>query len=147
MTQLGASGSADRATSYIYGAGGLLASMTDANGFTRNYAYDIAGRQIRESYTRSDAEAVVYEEALLTRYDIGGRMTEQMAARKVGGIWQAGDISKTSYNGFGDIAATKINNSTFEQQNKYDTAGRLWATNSGDGIWKYFGYDKMVIRP
>ncbi|MBL7373227.1 RHS repeat protein, partial [Escherichia coli] len=40
--QSGATNAPTRVTTYSYGAGGRLGSMTDASGFTRYYAYDVA---------------------------------------------------------------------------------------------------------
>ncbi len=39
-------------------------------------------------------------------------------------------------------SASDIASKGWQQENKYDLAGRVWATDSGDGVWKYFGYDK-----
>src|SRR5207237_10860166 len=40
----------DRITSFTYGAGGRLASMTDAAGQVHNYGYDVAGRPVADRY-------------------------------------------------------------------------------------------------
>ncbi len=42
-----------RVTTYAYGAGGRLSSTTDADGKTRSYLYDVAGRTVLEYYTRT----------------------------------------------------------------------------------------------
>ncbi|MCB5425960.1 LysM peptidoglycan-binding domain-containing protein [Altererythrobacter sp. CC-YST694] len=68
-------------------------------------------------------------------------MVEQKVAAWINNAWQPGDVSRTEYNAFGDLVRSGINGA-WQQENKYDAAGRMWASNSGDGIWKYFGYDK-----
>ena len=141
--QAGSANAAARATSYNYGAGGLLASVTDATGQTRSYAYDKAGRAIRDQYTRTESDGTTtHTEAVLSSFDVLGRTSEQTLATLNAALWNKGDYSTTAYNAYGDVASLTINGSSFAQENKYDAAGRLWATNSGDGVWKYFGYDK-----
>lgn len=139
--QSGAGGAAARATTYSYGAGGRLASMTDAAGFTRSYAYDVMGRVKREQYTRVTAAGGAVTEALATRYDLAGRATYQGTAAWNGSGFSVVDYSQTQYNGFGDVWR-QGSNGQFQTENSYDNAGRLTATTAGDGIWKFFGYDR-----
>lgn len=138
----------DRVTQYQYGAGGLLSKMTDAEGNETEYFYDKRGLTLVEQYTRTESDGTtVHTEARLSSHDQLGRVIEQTVGEKVGGVWAKGDITSMAYNAFGDVVATGINksgtaSSTWQQQNKYDLAGRMWATNSGDGVWKYVGYDQ-----
>ena len=75
--QAGSANAAARTTTYSYGAGGRLASMTDASGFTRNYAYDVMGRVRRESYVRTTSGGASVTEATGSAYDLGGRVIGQ----------------------------------------------------------------------
>ncbi|WP_432199761.1 polymorphic toxin-type HINT domain-containing protein [Erythrobacter sp. W53] len=139
----GQSGSAERVTTYTYD-GGKLRTMTDAEGFTRYYWYDNAGRQNLEYYKRvkSDGTYAATFDGVATSYDVLGRVTLKQQRIHNGSAWvNDGPSAVTTYNAHGDVASVAIGGVT-QTQNKYDAAGRLWATNSGDGVWKYFGYDK-----
>jgi YD repeat-containing protein len=139
--QSGATNTPARTTTYAYAAGGRLASMTDASGFTRNYAYDAMGRVKKESYTRITAAGGSVTDASATRYDLAGRKIFQGAAKASGGGFAMLDYRQTLYNGYGDIWKQGVNG-LFQSENIYDNAGRLTATNGGDGAWKLFGYDR-----
>ncbi|WP_156915579.1 putative toxin [Caenibius tardaugens] len=142
--QAAVNGNLARTTTYTYGACGRLASMTDAGGNVRTYAYDVAGRLVLESYVRAQATGTAITEAIGHRYDVLGRNLGQAYYTKPSSTWNllsSGDVSSLQYNAHGDV--TKIGvNGLWQQENKYDAAGRVWATNTGDGAWKYFGYDK-----
>jgi YD repeat-containing protein len=142
--QAAVNGSSARTTTYAYGAGGRLASMTDAGGYVHSYYYDVAGRMVLESYVRANAAGGSSTEAVGHRYDVLGRNLGQAYYVKSGSNWnfQSGnDYSTLQYNAYGDVTKIGING-LWQQENKYDAAGRVWATNSGDGVWKYYGYDK-----
>ncbi|MCB5426409.1 LysM peptidoglycan-binding domain-containing protein [Altererythrobacter sp. CC-YST694] len=140
--------SSARVTTYTYSTGGRLSSMTNAEGDVRNYFYDIAGRLTLETYSRttyvSGGSTVTAEEGIGYRFDALGRSLGQGFYKKVSGSWQfqsTNDWSSMEYDAFGDVVRVGVNGA-WQQQNQYDLAGRIWASNSGDGIWKYFGYDK-----
>jgi len=141
---VGAGDAVSRVTTYSYD-GGKLATMIDAEGFVHRYKYDIAGRQTHDYYTRvkSDGSDAAPFEGALTIYDLLGRATEQYQATSTNqNTWvDNGPRAVTAYNANGEVAAVSVGGIA-QQENKYDAAGRLWATNSGDGVWKYFGYDK-----
>ncbi|WEJ98137.1 MAG: polymorphic toxin-type HINT domain-containing protein [Candidatus Sphingomonas phytovorans] len=139
--QSGATGAAARVTTYSYGAGGRLSSMTDASGFTRSYAYDIMGRVKKESYTRATAAGGTVTDAIATRYDLAGRTIYQGVAKLDGAGFTVVDYSETQYNNFGDVWKQGAHG-VWQSENLYDNAGRLTATNAGDGVWKFFGYDR-----
>ena len=46
-----------------------------------------------------------------------------------------------AYDAYGEIV-TKGANGMAQEHFAYDGAGRLWRTNSGDGVYKIYGYDK-----
>ncbi len=140
-TQSGATNAPARVTTYSYGAGGRLATMTDAAGFTRSYAYDVMGRVKKESYGRATAAGGIVTDALATRYDLAGRKIFQGVASWNGSAFAMLDYSQTQYNGYGEVWKSGVNG-LWQTENVYDNAGRLSATNSGDGVWKLFGYDR-----
>ena len=146
----GAGDAAARYTTYEYGTGGRLRTMTDAEGGVREYYYDTSGRLVLEYYQRatintSGSQSTVTE-GIGYRYDALGRNIGQAfyTSTNPTNSWSlasGADWTSVEYNSFGDVVKTGVNG-ILQQENQYDLAGRLWATNSGDGIWKYFGYDK-----
>jgi YD repeat-containing protein len=145
----------DRVTTYTYGAGGRLLTVTDAEGFTRSYGYDAAGNLVKDSYARrinttsssTSDWTTTSSEAILYQRDVLGRVVRQSSALNLGASgWNKLATQYTEYNAWGDVSrsGTNSNGSTILWQvtNQYDGAGRLTGTNSGDGVWKFFGYDK-----
>jgi len=156
LTELGGGGAAGRVTRYEYGAGGRLSEVIDAAGNSREFLYDIAGRLVLEHYDRTVANtngtSTTVHEAVGYRYDALGRNLGQAYYTGSGTAWQfkaGNDYTTMAYNAFGDLIAVAFNRSSsaiaskgWQQQNQYDLAGRLIATNAGDGLWKFFGYDR-----
>jgi YD repeat-containing protein len=141
MRKRGATGTAERVTTSTYGAGGRLVSSTDANGFTRNFDYDVLGRVKKESYTRLRADGSTVTDAIAARYDLMGRAVYRGVATQTGGSFTTLDYTQSEYNAFGEVIR-QGSNGLWQVTNVYDNIGRVLATNSGDGVWKYFGYDR-----
>lgn len=152
-----ANDSNDRITAYTYGAGGRLASTTDANGFTHTYSYDIAGRQVLDSYTRTKSDGTTVTEGQVTRYDLAGRVITQTNARNTGSAWvftselagnPAYDAVRLRYDTYGEMTGRGITVATpgtaaaYQEVFDYDAGGRLWHSNSGDGVDRFYVYDK-----
>ncbi|MDX8356530.1 DUF6531 domain-containing protein [Sphingopyxis terrae] len=137
----GSGDAASRITTYSYGAGGLLQSVSDASGYVHTYAYDKLGIRIRDQYSRVDAAGTSTLNAILIKVDALGRTVEQSIAAWTGSAWAKGDVSATEYDAFGSVSRSGING-LWQSENRYDAAGRLVATNAGDGVWKLFGYDR-----
>lgn len=139
----GGGDAAGRVTTYHYD-GDKLRWVADAGGFQRLYWYDIAGRETYNYYQRvgSNGTASTEYDGLLTNYDAAGRVIQQWQANNVLGMgWvDSGPRTATTYNAYGEATSVAVGGIT-QQQNQYDGAGRLVATNSGDGVWKHFGYD------
>ncbi|HEX8620555.1 MAG TPA: LysM peptidoglycan-binding domain-containing protein [Allosphingosinicella sp.] len=129
----------DRLTRYAYGAGGRMTAMTDATGNTYNYYYDAAGNVLRENYTRTKSDGTSATEGMLYTRDILGRVTSQALATW-NGSWAKGDRQDTEYNVYGDVSRRGINGG-WQEQFAYDGAGRVWRSNSGDGVWRFFVHD------
>ncbi|ARR56358.1 hypothetical protein HY78_24325 [Rhizorhabdus wittichii DC-6] len=162
-TQLGAAGTyaaADRVTTYRYADGGRLVGMVDAEGFAHSYYYDVAGRLKKDAYNRvvntnnttSSNTTTTIAEAQTSTYDLSGRVLTQSIYSTVAGTFKRIGLTSYQYNNFGQVtqqgtgtnSATDISAGTalYQVTNQYDAAGRLIGTNSGDGVWKFFGYDK-----
>src|SRR5262249_40313330 len=122
---------------------GKLLSTTDASGFTKTFAYDIAGRTVKVSYTRvlSDGTTNVTE-AQATQYDALGRGILQSVATYNSGTntWTFGDQSHTQYTIYGAVSAKGING-VYPQPLSYDSAGRVWRSTADDGTVKLYLYD------
>ncbi len=162
-TQLGATGTyaaADRVTTYRYADGGRLVGMVDAEGFAHSYYYDVAGRLKKDAYNRvvntnnttSSNATTTIAEAQASTYDLSGRVLTQSLYSTVGSTFKRVGLTSYQYNNFGQVtqqgtgtnSATDIASGTalYQVTNQYDAAGRLIGSNSGDGVWKFFGYDK-----
>jgi YD repeat-containing protein len=85
-----------RVTSFTYGAGGRLATMTDASGFVRTYQYDADGRTLKVGYTRTKSDGTSVTEAQATRYDAAGRAVFNAVASWNGSAWSFGDSSHSN---------------------------------------------------
>jgi YD repeat-containing protein len=140
----------DRITRNSYTAG-LLASTVTAfvsetnaailGAVTVTYAYDKGGNVLRESYNRRLSNDTTVLEARLYVRDILGRITEQSIAAKPGTAWVKGDTQNTQFNAYGEVAQRGING-LWQESFAYDLAGRVVKTNAGDGVWRFFLYDK-----
>lgn len=133
-----------------------------SNHLTRTFGYDLAGRTVLESYTRLKSDGTTsVTEGQVTRYDLAGRAITQTNARKVGGSWTFVqqiisatdyyyDAVRTRYNAFGEVTGRGITGGTsnpnvtavYQETFDYDTGGRLWKSNTGDGVVRFHLYDK-----
>uniref|UniRef100_UPI003747E67D hypothetical protein n=1 Tax=uncultured Sphingomonas sp. TaxID=158754 RepID=UPI003747E67D len=139
------SGGAERVTRNTYDAAGRLATSIDASGASTQYYYDAAGNLLRQSYERTRAnDSTVLEGVLYTR-DAAGRVVSQTIAQWNGSVWLRGDRQDTQYNAYGEVAQRGINGG-WQEQFAYDAAGRLWRSNAGDGVWRFFVHDKAGNR-
>ncbi|MFC4293402.1 hypothetical protein ACFOWX_13340, partial [Sphingorhabdus arenilitoris] len=143
----GAGDAATRVTRYGYEAGKLVWTI-DPSGFQRYHWYDAAGRLLHdEYYTRKDSNGNdLPRELKESRYDAAGRVTDQwVSADTAQGRIFATPVTRYTYNAYGDVTAVNVGTASqlgaVITANRYDAAGRLWATTSGDGVWKFFGYD------
>ncbi len=153
----------DRITTYSYGAGGRLAGVTDAAHFgaatpTHRYGYDAAGRLVRDSYVRN-ASGVDVTEAAITLYDRLGRAIVNTHAHLEGSAWVyttggSGtpyyDAVRTAYNAYGEVSGRGVTGGStapggapvYQEFFDYDAGGRLWRSNTGDGVLRFHLYDK-----
>ncbi len=133
----------DRITTYAYGANGRLASLTDPAGGVHAYYYDAAGNIVRDSYTRLKSDGTTsLNEGILYRRDLLGRMIGQAIATKISATsWTRGDGQNTAFNAYGEVASRGING-LWQESFTYNNRGLVEKTNSGDGVWRFFVYDK-----
>jgi YD repeat-containing protein len=130
-----------RATTYAYGPGGRLGSITDPAGQIHSYGYDAAGNLLRDSYTRAKSDGSTVNEAILYTRDLLGRVTSQAIATNNGTQWIRGDSQNTQYDAFGQVAQRGVNG-LWQESFTYNKRGLVEKTNSGDGVWRFFVYDR-----
>ncbi|MDR3660604.1 MAG: DUF4214 domain-containing protein, partial [Mycobacterium sp.] len=139
----------DRITTYAYGAGGRLASTTDASGFTKNFYYDRAGRVVAETYSRLKSDGTTVAEAMAFTYDALGRGVAQTTANQLantawtfggGQTVTFGDSNQVRYDAFGQITGKGVNG-LWQETYTYDMAGRQFSSTANDGTTKYYVYD------
>ncbi|MGK6317889.1 hypothetical protein, partial [Sphingomonas sp. DT-204] len=133
-------------TLYSYGPGGRLASMTDASGAERSYYYDVAGRKIGEAWHRLDSAGADHFEGISYGYDVLGRLTYQSFAEIRSDDWaDIGDRTGIAYDAFGEVTE-RSTNGIAQELFRYDRAGRVVASRTGDGVWRYHVYDAAGNR-
>ena len=137
----------NRITTYTYGAGGRLASMTDAEGFTRNYAYDVMGHVVRDSFVRLKANGTTVTDGVGYRYDALGRLIMQatITVNSPTSI-STGDRTWLRYNAFGEVTGKGMTSGSvgapvYQETFDYDAGGRMWRSTTGDGVTRLHLYD------
>ena len=129
----------DRVTRMQVDRFGHVMHTLDATGADRYASYNERGQVAKEWTARipgmeprwvpEDTRATDYS------YDKLGRRTDAREQMDSGEI-----IDRTAdYNAFGEVDAQGVNG--FQEYFDYDQAGRLWRTNSGDGINKVYLYN------
>ncbi len=131
-----------RITKHYYGLSGRLRATVDATGGQVNYEHDAAGNVVQEIRVRLKSDGAMVTEAMLTVRDIAGRIVSQGMGRWNGSGWDRGDIRQTAYNAYGEVSQRGMNGA-WQEQFAYDRAGRLYRSNAGDGVWRYFVYDRL----
>ena len=129
-----------RVTRSIYGAGGRLASTVNAADEATDYGYDAAGNVVTQTYKRRAADGTSTDEGLLITRDQLGRVASQTLGTYASGTWAKGDVQQFEYNLHGEVARRGVNGG-WQEEFAYDAGGRLWRSNAGDGVWRYFVSD------
>jgi YD repeat-containing protein len=142
----------DHIVLYAYNQAGLLyvENRSGDSGASWLYGYDRAGNVTGKGlYARVDAFGANVGSNVRYKYDAANREIWQMDTA-------SGQITETRYNGFGEINGKRVNggnvNGAWQEIANYDNAGRVWRSNSGDGVMKIYVYDAngnltMTIRP
>jgi YD repeat-containing protein len=142
----GTTSAGDRTTTYVYGAGGRLVSVTDPVGLKKTFTYDQVGRETIEQYDRKKSDTTTTEtDGVSIVYDAAGREISRKAGVLNGTVWAYGDTQDLFYDGFGDLIARGANTggqiANAQEFADHDNAGRVWRTNFGDGVTKAYAYD------
>ncbi|MEQ1766666.1 MAG: RHS repeat domain-containing protein, partial [Methylotenera sp.] len=130
----------DHITTYSYGTGGRVISETDATGAVTQYEYDTFGNIIKKTLkNRLNADGVAVDDVTTYLYD---NLQHQVKSTDV----TTGVISEVQYNSFGQISGKRTYTgaapTTWQEFAEYDQAGRVWKSNSGDGVTKVYVYDR-----
>lgn len=138
----------DQIVRYGYDATGVRTSMITAKGETFTYGRDANGNTTAQLVDRADADGAVTREIVSIAYNADNRETSRFTGTRDAANAPVYDIAKTvsiSYNAYGQMAGrrTGAGNSagTAQEYFDYDAGGRLWRTNSQDGINKAWFYD------
>ncbi|HEY8356841.1 MAG TPA: LysM peptidoglycan-binding domain-containing protein [Ramlibacter sp.] len=142
----------DRKTLSAYDALGRKVVTVDASGHNQYYSYDAHGN-LAKQWQQVEGDGKTGTTYQVHVYDKLGRLAQTIvpnsrwayvkAEGKIVSLGQeAVGVVKTTmkYNGFGEMTSKRLTSSG-EEQFHYDRAGRLWRTNSGDGVWRVHLFD------
>lgn len=146
-----AADAADRTTLAVYDSHGRSTQTTHANDAKEFFSYDAHGHVAKKWQGVTGSDGTVRTAFELNFYDKLGQLVEtrtpaSTSVFQAGGIAtmtqvQAGVISTgLEYNGFGEITR-KGTQGGRQEYFDYDNAGRLWRTNTGDGVDRIRLYD------
>lgn len=116
----------------------------------RYASYNIRGDLAKEwqvvvnpNFLVSTSDDITETIVKLYRYDALGQATEVVESQRYNGGNTETVTRVAEYNAFGEIIYKYNSGTAFEQREyyDYDNAGRVWRTNSGDGVDKVFMYD------
>ena len=93
-----------------------------------------------QTYKRRAADGTSTDEGLLITRDQLGRVASQTLGTYASGTWAKGDVQQFEYNLHGEVARRGVNGG-WQEEFAYDAGGRLWRSNAGDGVWRYFVSD------
>jgi YD repeat-containing protein len=136
----------DQITTYSYGVGGRLICEKDATNAEIQYEYDLNGNITKKTLKgRKTADQAINNQAgaddvTTYTYDSLNRQikTTDLATAVV---------KEVQYNSFNQIAQKRtytsgVTRTTWDEYTLYDQAGRVWKSNSGDGVTKVTVSDK-----
>lgn len=156
----GAVAAADRVSQQRYDAAGNMVDVSDAQGYSwTTSGYDSTGHQTFVAQVLTDSDGNQTANVTVITYDVAGRELTRTTFSKAGAVimqdgipkvdvaqwgapgWIAGTTHENQYDRFGQLVARGVHayGATSYQLQEffcYDNAGRLWKTNSGDGVVK-----------
>ncbi|WP_093351647.1 LysM peptidoglycan-binding domain-containing protein [Variovorax sp. PDC80] len=138
----------DEIVRYGYDATGVRTSMVTAKNETFTYGRDGNGNTTAQMVDRLDADGTVSKEIVSIAYDAANRETTRFTGTRNAANAPVYDISKTvtlGYNAYGQLASKRTGSGNSggaaQEYYDYDKAGRLWRTNSQEGVNKAWMYD------
>lgn len=143
---------ADRTTLASYDGHGRAIQTTDAAGASEFFSFDAYGHVAKNWRPVTGLDAVTRTSFTVNTYDKLGQLLEARTPASTSlyqeGIGlstatqaQAGVVTTSAeYNAFGEVTR-KGTQGDWQEYFDYDNAGRLWRTNTGDGIDRIQLYD------
>ncbi|HEF5873488.1 TPA: LysM peptidoglycan-binding domain-containing protein, partial [Burkholderia cenocepacia] len=142
-------GDANQVTTYVYGAGGRLASKTNALGVVTQFGYDAVGNTVLVSYLRADADGRQQLDETGIAYDAAQRETSRITRSRNpqgGAVLKSGVLREQHYNAFGEVVARRTGgggpNGEWQEYADYNNAGWVVRSNFGDGVSRLFLHDR-----
>lgn len=138
----------DRVTRMTYDAHGHVTHAEDAKGADRLASYTARGDLAKEWQPVTNADSAVEYRTTLYTYDKLGRQLDVIEPQSYAGAGVTVLVTnRAKYNAFGEVIERGLvdggASSGKQEFFHYDVAGRLWRTNSGDGIAKVYLYDLL----
>jgi YD repeat-containing protein len=136
----------DQITTYRYGVGGRLISEKDATNAEIQYEYDLNGNITKKTLKdRKKADQAINNQAGaddVTTYSYDSLNHQIMTTDMATSV-----VKEVQYNSFNQIAQKRtyissVTRTTWDEYTLYDQAGRVWKSNSGNGVTKVYVSDK-----
>ncbi|MET3496938.1 Ig-like domain repeat protein [Variovorax boronicumulans] len=141
----------DQIVRYGYDATGVRTSMVTANkdkAETFTYGRDANGNTTAQMVDRLDADGKVSREIVSIAFDAANREVRRFTGTRDAANMPVFDVANTitlGYTAYGELASKRTGSGNAQGQAQeyydYDNAGRLWRTNSQDGVNKAWRYD------
>ncbi|GAB3661473.1 LysM peptidoglycan-binding domain-containing protein [Ramlibacter alkalitolerans] len=145
---------ADRTTLALYDSFGRSTQSTNANGVNEYTSYDAFGHVAKhwQGVTGNDGRTRTSFE--FNAYDKLGQLVETRtpASTSVAALGSISTVAQSvagvvstslEYNAFGELTRKATQGEERQEYFDYDIAGRLWRTNSGDGVDRISLYDAL----
>jgi YD repeat-containing protein len=140
----------DRVTKLLVDTHNNVIRTEDASGVDRYARYNERG-QVEKEWQRVSSTGPIEHLSTIYKYDALGRQIRVIEPQRystVNGVVTPVTVERTTeYNAFGEVIFKGIDQGTEESRHReffhYDQGGRLWRTNSGDGVTKVYLYDLM----
>ncbi|SFC97263.1 RHS repeat protein, partial [Collimonas sp. OK412] len=136
----------DRVTNFAYDVAGHLGrKSTQGVDGSYEYFYDAVGNVTEARVLSKNSDGGNRWDATVILYDATNHELSRQQVTAVGGDpskqqFVGSDTHQVRYNAYGEVVGKGINGSTAEFA-EYDSLGRLWKTNAGDGATKVYLYD------
>ncbi|WGS41650.1 LysM peptidoglycan-binding domain-containing protein [Burkholderia sp. JSH-S8] len=142
-------GDADQVTTHVFGAGGRLASKTNALGVVTQFGYDAVGNTVLVSFLRADADGRKQLDETGIGYDAANREISRVTRSRDSGngaVLAGGVLREQRYNAFGEVVGRRTGgggaNGEWQEYADYNNAGWVVRSNFGDGVSRLFLHDR-----
>ncbi len=116
-----------------------VVQMQDAAGAQRYASYNARGEVAKEWQPVYDADNALEVLVTIRQYDKLGNETAVIEPQRLG-TTNVVSTREAEYNAFAEITRKGVNGG-WQEYFDYDQTGRVWRSNSGDGVSKVFLYD------